>query len=527
MNEVEQRRLAGERELEARLEQEFGPAPPIDAILRRAGAGALAARRWRTLLLAALVLLGLGVTFALAWQQRAVRGGRDAGGLQEPDVPIERRWPEEVPRVYRPEQFAEVPADTRILGLAIPVHEATALDRFPALDQLDVYLTVKTIGRLIRDGEPAVGTRLAPLELVPGLRRLALAGVPLAPPDLQALRHLERLQVLELRAPLEIDDALRKAAEQGGAAPVRVFDAAFGAAIAKHSRASTLCIEQMQVTAAGLRALADAGLRHLRVDVTAGVTVEALEALGELRDLRRLELHGAHGVSVAHDAGGEITERGASVLSPGVLRRLAALPSLEQLTLDACYLDAAAVAALPRSLRRLDLATCFGVHGDLLAVVAEMKDLVDLGLPLRMGDDEDARGMWRPRLRGTDLHTRRLTGAEAAAIVAARPWHWLHLDGRLDAASTAALADQPLLRELVLTPTADSASLQFAVALPQLRKVTFVDADLTEQFVEPLGNCRALREVVFADCTKKRVKGGPVGAIPARVTVRKVSRLTW
>ncbi|MEZ6037028.1 MAG: hypothetical protein R3F29_06075 [Planctomycetota bacterium] len=524
---AEQRRLAEQRELEALLEQELGAAPPIEAILARAAAVSTTASRRRMWLVAALLLLGIGVTFALAWQQRAADGGRDASGVQEPDVPIEQRWPDEVPRVYRPEQFAEVPEDTRVLGLAMPVHEAAGLERFDALDQLDVHLTPKTIGRLVRDGEPETGSRLDRLRSVPTLRRLKLWMVPVAPADLRALRGLERLQVLELSGPLEIDDALRQAAQQGGAVPPRVFDAEFGAAIAAHSRARTLAIEYMQVTAAGLRALADGELHTLRVDVTAGVTADALEALGELRQLRHLELHGAHGVSIASDAGGQLTAQGSPVLSREVLHRLAALPSLQSLTLDACVLDGEALKALPRSLQRLDLATCFGVDASLGAVIAEMRDLVELGLPLRLDSDEDYRGMWSPRIHGTDLHTRRLTGAEAAAIVAARPWHWLHFDGRLDESMTNALTDQPLLRELTLTPTAGSVPMTFAGALPQLRKVTFVDADISHQLVEPLGESRSLREVVFDDCTSNRVVGGPVMAIPEGVAVRKVKRMAW
>ena len=66
---MEQER-ASEREVEALIEQEFAGAPPVDEILARAAArgprASFGARFGRQLLAAALVLLGVGVTFSLA-----------------------------------------------------------------------------------------------------------------------------------------------------------------------------------------------------------------------------------------------------------------------------------------------------------------------------------------------------------------------------------------------------------------------------------------------------------------------------
>ena len=56
--------------------------------------------------------------------------------------------------------------------------------------------------------------------------------LPLAAADLEVLRKLDRLEVLELEGPIEIGDELRASAAKGGQIPTLPFDEAFGAAIA-------------------------------------------------------------------------------------------------------------------------------------------------------------------------------------------------------------------------------------------------------------------------------------------------------
>jgi hypothetical protein len=511
------------REFEARLEQEYAGEPPVAAILRRAADGPRRRSQAIVWLTAAVVLLAFGVTLAMAFYSR----GEDdqADDRQDREAPIELRWPEGVPRVYRPEQLPEVPADVPMLSIGMPVYTAADLSRFSSLRQLDVRLTVKTLGRLMREGEPPAGTRLQALATAPQLRRVSFDFYSLVPADLEALRHLERLQVLELSGIVEINDALRAAAQRGGAVECSPFDAAFGRAVAAHSRARTLRISGMPITAAGIRALADAGLHTLTLDASGGVTAAALEALAELRTLRRLTLRSVHGASIDERAAGMVTRTGSRVWSRAAMLRISELPNLESLTLDTCYLDDEVVAALPRTLLRLDLSTCFGVDARLVDVVARMERLHTIGLPLRMAEAKDYTGSWRPWARDSDLHTRRLDGEAAAAILRSRPWRELLLDGRIPDRVADALRNQDALQSLILNPTDGSASLSFVASMPKLEQIWFVESDLLEGELKPINACASLQRVVFEDCTHGRVIGVPVDVLREGLEVRMVTRM--
>jgi len=514
---------AQEREFEARLEQEFAGEPPVEQILRRVADDTTRRSRTPLWLAAAVILLGLGVTFALAWQARQAE---DDETTQDPAPPIERTWPENVPRVYREDQLSQMPDELALVSFAMPVHKAGDLSRFTALQQLDVRFTPRTIVETIRSGGPAAGNRLEALADVPSLRRLSLHWLPLTPGDLTVLDQLKDLQLLELSAPFQINDELFTAMTNGSKSPTSPLDHAHGTAIARYSHACSLHIRDMEIRADGVRALADARLHTLILDASGGIASEALEALAELPTLRHLELRSCHGASITEDAGGAITRVGSPACSKAALQRIASLPLLESLTLSACYLDRDAVDALPRQLQRLDLSTSFGVDGHLEAVIAQMPELQVLGLPLTMADARDHLGRRRPPLSGTDVHTRRLDGATAAAILGARQWRALRLDGQLTEAVGTALSTQVLAHSLTLTPTRGSVPFTFVAGMPRLERVRFVEADLAEGTLAPLGDCASLREIVLEDCTRNRTVGIRFDDLPNGVSVRRVSHST-
>lgn len=505
--ELEQAR---EREFDALLEQELGGEPPVAAILQRARQSSLhtrsPARAW---LVAALVVLGIGVTVTLAWYSRLDREVDNTATPQDP-TPVEFMWPDGVPRVSRSEQLSELPRDTTHLSMGIPPDAVRGLSRFANLQHLDARLTPAKLAKLLWSGGAAkVGRRLDALAGVPTLRRLSLALLPLAAADFDGLRELKQLQVLELSALVENNEAFRAAATMGGSVLPRPFDRDFGVAIATATRIRTLRLTGMPITAEGLRALAGANLHSLILDGPMATTPEVLAALGELTTLRHLELASVHGGSIDKLDGGAVTQQGSSALTAAVMKRIASLPVLQSLTLDLCYLDHEAVAALPRKLQRLDLGSCFGVDARIADVIADMPELRELGLPLVMAQAKEfhRNSLWRFPITGSDLHTRRLSGDEAAAIIDSRVWQVLRLDGQLTKAVAVALTNQSGLEELVLTPSSGSESFAFVAQMPKLETITFVQASVSEPLLKLLNDCASLQTVVFHDCLGKRQQG--------------------
>lgn len=496
---------ARERELDSLLEHEFGGEPPIAAILHRAehspqlGAGSRS--RARTWLAAAMALLGIGVAVALAWNARVDREDHNSTTPQDPNTPVDVSWPAGASRAFRAEQLSDVPSNATHLELSMQLHVAGDLSRLDKLQHLGIGLTARGLGKFAREGgEGKVRGRLDALATTPGLRILTINLLPLAPADMAALRHLDRLEVLELGALLPPNEDLRPQAAAGGNIVGATFDRSYGAAVASSCRAKTLRLSGMSITAEGLQALADAKLHSLILDMPHKVTPEVLLALGELTSLRHLELRYVNSVAVKDTVGGNLTRMGTRALSAAVMKRLATLPELRSLTLDVCFLDHELLQELPRQLQRLDISSCFGVDGRLAGVVAGMPNLQELGLPLTMTSMEDFITAWRPPVKGTNAHTLRLSGDEARDIIGSRAWRALRLDGRLTESVTDALADQPGLQALTLTPTSGSASLTFAAKLPKLHQLTFVQSNISAELLQPLNECASLRSVAFDEC---------------------------
>ncbi|MCK5942301.1 MAG: hypothetical protein KAI24_10060, partial [Planctomycetes bacterium] len=409
--EREQRRQdAQERAFEALLEQELGAGAPVAAILARAratdGRERSPGRTRRSLLVAAVVLLGAGVVAFAAWQGRVGRGGDEAEqqGLTEP---VDLLWPDGSPRAYRPSDLDSLRADLTHLRLSAPLHEIGALSRFAELQQLYVALTPSKVWRPVMSGEAArARDRLGVLSTTPELRRLSLGGVAVEPEDLRSLRHLRHLQVLELNSlmPTVADDEMREAAKLGGFLAGRSFDLALAEEVAASARCGTLRLSGMEVTAAALQALAPMGLRALAVETPTGTGPAALRALGQLTTLERLELRCVHVTDVPGEAA-QLGGIGAAALAPDVMRAIAALPKLRSLVLEACVLDHELLAALPTGLSELDLRGCLGVDGRLADIVARMPNLRSLGVPLAMQQGRDFGSMLRPPLEGDVART--------------------------------------------------------------------------------------------------------------------------
>jgi len=484
--------------------------------------------RARTLLAAALVLLGVGVVVALAWSARGGPGARDEASPQDPTGPVELGWPADVARARKAAELADVPRDVTHLDVAFALGEAGDLSRFTELRHLGVHLRPATLAKAIMADEvPSPRDQLGALATAPRLRVLTVTGMVVTDEGLAALRHLEQLQALELRSLFVPTDELRKAVVRGGAAIARPFEAAFGAAVAANSSARTLRLAEMPIRAEGLRALADAGLRSLAIDAPQQTTADELLALGELRTLRHLELRSVHGVEVADTGGAGLANTGSRALSVDVLRRIGELPELRSLTLDMCLLDDALIDALPRGLQRLDVATCIGCGERLVAAVAQMPALHEVGLPLAMQAGRDHMSMLRPPIADDDVQRRRLSERQAAAIVGDRVWRWLRLDGRLSQPVADALSAQPELRELVLTPTAGSVSLAFVAHLPKLERVTFAQAALAGVTLAPLGDCASLQVVRFEDCGDATRQSGVTDGLREGVVVQRRTRMVW
>ena len=534
-----------DREFDALLEQEFASEPPVAAILQRAekesrygtqtgrqtgtqtgtqlaGPQHVLPSRLRSLVAAALALLGIGVAVALAWQARVDRDEHKAASPQDPSIPVHDRWPAGVRRVSSVDQLQGVPRDVTHLEFGMPLHMARDLSRFGNLQHLGVRLWPAKMSQYILSGSEAKAVgRLDVLATTKQLRTLSLQLLPLAVEDLAALGHVERLEVLELVAPFPpvADAALRAAAASGGSVLGRPFDRSFGAAVATSSRAKSLLLGGMPIFAEGLRALGDAKLQSLILD-DPDVTPEVLLTLGELTSLRHLELRMVHSAAVEAGVGGSILRQGSRALTVAVLQRIAALPKLRSLTLDTCFLDHELVAALPRQLQRLDLSSCFGVDGRLADVVADMPELRELGLPLQMTDGNTWGGMWRPLIRDSNVHKLRVSGDDAAAILGSRAWQTLRLDGRLTKSMTTALANQNGLEALALTPTPDSESLAFVKDLPKLDRVTFVQVEISKRLLQPLSACASLRTVNFDACTKANHEKDPGSGLRDGIVTR-------
>ncbi|MFT4516213.1 MAG: hypothetical protein ACI91B_004935 [Planctomycetota bacterium] len=520
---------AREREFDSLLEQEFGSEPPIAAILHRVEHGPQLATgtRSRSWLAAAMALLGIGVAVALAWNARVDRDDHNSAAPQDPSTPVDVSWPNDVSHVYRVEDLQNVPADATHLELAIPLHVAGDLSRLTNLQHLRVSLSIRTLGKLIREGSEAkVRGRLDALATTPALRTLSIHSLTIAPVDLTALRHLKQLQHLELGVMFHPDQDLYAQAAAGGNLIGTAFDHRYGKAVTTFSRAKTLRLSGTGITADGLQALVDANLHSLILQVQQ-VTPKVLLALGELTSLRHLELHSVHSNAVPKAVGGNFVRMASRALSVAVMKRLATLPKLRSLTFALCFLDHDFLAALPRQLQQLDISSCFGVDGRLAGIVAAMPELRAIGLPLKMSSAEDFMSMLRPPLRDANIHMLRLSGDEAFAIIANRVWQALHLDGCLTKPVMTALADQPGLQTLTLTPTSGSESLAFVAKLPKLHRITFVQASISEQLLQPLNDCASLRSVDFNDCLIGREKRQLNGVLRDDIVTRWHYRAAW
>ena len=459
------------------------------------------------------------------------------GWLQRPLTRLaELRWPA-TPRLAssRQLQAKEIGEDelrSEVLTVTNMLPEIESLAAFTRLRQLCVSPGVRQWGTYISKGEASEVARLARAADAPSLRRLRLRSSPTRPRDLATLAALPELEVLELAGLFAGDlAALRDLAQRGEDIAFGAFDAAMAEAVAAHSQAKTLVVESMPVSAAALRALAPAELDTLAI---AARTPDGLAALSALQTLRQLSIGYASAPGGWRAAfSGSYTPQKASrgtyspSLTKDLLASLAALPELEALTLRSCLLSDAVLDGLPRQLRQLDLYDCFGVTARLVDVVAEMPNLRELGMPLQVRADARGRraaaATARIPTQGSDLHTRRLASADAAAIVRSRMWRRLRLDGTLTQELADALRGQAELVELRLTIDAASAPLGFVASLPALTRVVFEDMEVSKAVIAPLKACKPLQEVAFDNCLYSLSETFDHG-LPARVRVRSFTR---
>jgi hypothetical protein len=206
--------------------------------------------------------------------------------------------------------------------------------------------------------------------------------------------------------------------------------------------------------------------------------------LGALRHLRRLRRLGL--VSVGERTG----QRPA--IDAVVMAALATLPALEELDLHGSALDAAAIAALPPQLRRLNLCGC------------------------RIGDAAKLDAVKLPRLEALSCGGN--SPRTDAALIDRQPLKFLHFEGAITDAIAASLARQTGLQEFEFVHRGhqDGADLAPLKAMRDLRVLRLTNGDGCDP--APLRDLAALSRVELAQCKAACVERWRT-VLGARVTV--------
>ncbi len=495
MTRAELEEAAEERLLSAALAEVRDPQRAELSLSSPSPAAVRSAPHW---LLAALVVLGAGVAFAVGVLRREsapVPVAPPNEAVQEPDplpppVRVDGREALEALRQSAPK--------TRNLWAVVDPEDVNCVGEFLELEQLVLEPRVATDG--------TVSTRswsLLVLTRCHKLRSLTLGN----------MRGLEPKEF----EPLMALPALR---EFGLTGVQHLFDEKLADVLHKLGPRS-LKLTAVRVTAPGLRTMCQ--LPHLEnLVLWHCLHLERcdLSALAKLRTLRSLELHGvgwslASALAAENPLPGEPakpssatpglapTEPPQALLSAALMQALAQLPHLRELELSSSVLTADLLAALPKRLHRLGLRENVVDRPDAFAqvVLPELRSL-SCSVPHVFGPGEkpddfgERQAALCALLDRQQLRELRFLGTITAAMSASlklqmtlEELHFHHA-GHKDAVPIELFATMPKLQRIRLTnvsASVDPAPLQKLPALVRI-ELQHADADAVQAFRKALGD---------------------------------------
>lgn len=435
MSDIEMRQAAEQRLLTAEL----------TAVMSGGVVATGAARRhWRQLYAAALVLLGVVVTFGVAWLARAPDAPAQGPPFDPIDPWYEREWPYEgLAAMVRPVRAEQAGPD--VDTFAVTLRDEDSSDLASVLDRP----VVRRLALTWRNDSAAANVTDAQWQRIvarPELESLALFGrFEFAPARLRELRRLPRLRYLLLGSSVTLDLATAQA-------------------LSELPMLRGLALASVKVEADGMRALG--ALPHLeflglsRPECDAAVLVRALPDLHSLR-------------AMLLESGGK-----QPVFDIELLRAMAKLPRL--VALDLCFveLDDAALAALPP---RLELLGFGEVKRCTASGISSLQRLDKLrALRLRAGMPEALRPALHAAMRAVPL-------ARFDLLV-----------GTLDAADWTVLQQLPGLRRLTVGSMQAGSVFREVRACPQLEQLTLKRGRLPRpEDLAPLRDHGKLRSIVL------------------------------
>lgn len=391
----------------------------LDAALQQLFAGSAAntkksrSPQW---LLAAMLLLGLGVTATLMWQARD--GQRD-----EAQDPQRGEQDNEVLVRSRAELDALPATTTHVRWRLVDPRELPAIERFEGLRALRLVPQEGTLFGL-KTGYHRSWTD-APADLLQPLAKLAKLEVLGLPSNLSA--------TADVLAPLAGHRSLHTLELGGGDAPLR---SSFVRALAKVASLRSIRLNLVPIDAAALREFAQLPLTSFQLEHCRGLDADGFRALCTMRPLQRLSFMDW---SWNVQPGRKVDPPGWRP-PPNDLQRLQALSDLRTLELRYCSVDAAQLEALPDTLTSLHLfGTKLGADG--LDGLRRFGNLRELKI------DTTKRGGTIAGVFDDDP----VPEAEAfARALATLRLSSLHYCGALVPAVATAIGSQPDLRELTI-----------------------------------------------------------------------------
>lgn len=436
------------------------------------------ARSLRSWLAASLVLLGVLVTAAVAWQQRCADALlQDPAALEPPEIPGR------VCRVSPTVNFGEW--SSLPLAAAVGIQDGSRLSR-----DLSAFAPYTQLRSLTLRGSPEWSAD--GLKALAGLPRLEVLGLPVnANVTAEHLRTLAdvpslRFLTLHLQRALRGDDVDALAGARG---------------------LVSLRLIGGSIDATAMRRLAELpALRVLGLVAVDGCTEDVLVELRALRGLRRVDLQLLGDVprptpfelelddyslmaAGGHDTAG---------LTPRVASALAELPALRAVTLTTTHCSAAAIEALPLQLDHFGMLACPHVGPEVFDALARLAHLRRLDLDAA---DRDTR--WPERWVGDSEAA--IERAMAAAAPRDEVWQAqvrvlakvrvteLHYHGAIPGVVRDAIAKLPLVS--FTSRAGRQEDLALVAQLPGLRRVVLDDCARTIDDLEPLTRVPNLLEL--------------------------------
>lgn len=440
--------------------------------------------RWGAVARAALVLLGVLATLAVAWHRRG-----DDVPAQEPVRLEPAPLPGAIPYISDASRFANLPVEQA--GLILDPKTAkdlTPLARFPGLRALTC------MG--LSDWPAGALASLAPLKRLESLTLGMAANCPAA--RLRELRELPNLRFLSL--------SMRAALGTEGAK-----------ALAELPALTTLTLSRVALDAATVRALSTLPkLEALALRAPDGCSEDVLVELRTLHRLRHLELGG---MGTPREPGAD-DDRGTVGLTPRVARALAELPLLESVALRATAVSVAAIEALPARLQQFGITGSPHLGADVFAALKRFRDLRRLELDAGDRDSrwpghsaDPARDAWIDR-QMNEAPPRDAAWSAQIALLRLPSVRELRYRGPLPVPLREALRGAPLTSLWLERSRGD---VEFAATMPELEDLTLDSCDARIEDLQPLARSAKLRSLTLRWTTGAAL--ADVRALLPKVTV--------